>query len=278
MPSVRADTEAATEGRLDLHEGICDPRGKQSACERWPRNLALRGVGPGGIVWRRGRCKATNKCDYCARLSAVQTSEMLYLDACEYAPTFLVVLTAREFLTRRDCYAHLRQLRKLLRRRWPRVEWAVLVEFQRRGALHLNLLVKGVPAEAEEGLQGLVGAFWCSRVDAEPWAQGVTQVYDGGGVIRYLAHHFNKPSQAPPRGWSGHRFSCTRGYLVRPASEMREEAQRSLRLKRARRRGVPGELLELELEAEDAIEWELWQVRGGALLSPLRVVSDGRSL
>jgi hypothetical protein len=208
-------------------------------------------------------------------LSAVETSEMLYLDAMEYAPTFLVVLTAREYLTRAECRRHLEHLRRLLRRQWPWIEWAVLVEFQRRGALHLNLLVKGVPAEAEEGLQELAAGFWCSRVDAEPWAQSVTGVYDGGGVIRYLAHHFNKPSQAPPLGWRGHRFSCTRGYLVRPASEMREEARRSLRLKRALHRGVPGDLLDLELELEDAIAWELWHVgTRGVLIAPIRPVTS----
>lgn len=202
---------------------------------------------------------------------------MLYLDALEYAPTFLVVLTAREFLTRPATYKHLDHLRRVLRRRWPHVEWAVLVEFQRRGALHLNLLVKGIPAEAETALGGLVEGFWCSRVDAEPWCQSVTSVYDGGGVIRYLAHHFNKPSQAPPAGWRGHRFSCTRGYLVRPAAEMREEAKRSLRMKRALHRGVPGDLLDVELELEDAIAWELWSVRSrGALIAPVRVVEHAR--
>jgi len=185
---------------------------------------------------------------------------MLYLDAMEYAPTFLVVLTAREFLTRSECRRHLEHLRRALRREWPAVEWAVLVEFQRRGALHLNLLVKGVPAEALEALQSLAGGFWCSRVDAEPWAQSVTAVYDGGGVIRYLAHHFNKPHQAPPKGWRGHRFSCTRGYLVRPAAEMRVEASRSLRMRWALHRGVPADELELEMWEQANTDWSLWSV------------------
>jgi hypothetical protein len=60
---------------------------------------------------------------------------MLLLDALEDAPALYIVLTARELLTRQACYDHLRQLRKALRRRWPDVRWAVLVEFQRRGAL-----------------------------------------------------------------------------------------------------------------------------------------------
>jgi hypothetical protein len=119
---------------------------------------------------------------------------------------------------------------------------------------------------------------WCSRVDAEPVAQFVGQVSDGAGLVRYIALHFLKPCQAPPRGWRGHRFSCTRGYLVRPASEMREEARRSLRLKRALWRGVPGDLLEAELELEDAIAWELVRVRrsaGGLIVSAAPVAEGG---
>jgi hypothetical protein len=209
--------------------------------------------------------------------SALETCEMLYLDAVEYAPSFLLVLTAREFLTRAACRRHLEHVRRVLRRRWPAVEWAVLVEFQRRGALHLNLLVKGVPAEDEAALIARAASAWCARVDALAIAQSVTSVYDGGGVIRYVAAHFQKPSQAPPKGWRGHRFSATRGYLVRPAGEMREEARRSLALRWALHRGVPGDLLELELELASAVEWELVAVgrSPGGLLVPREVVPGG---
>ena len=72
----------------------------------------------------KGRCRATNLCDYCARLAAVETSELLMLDAMEDAPSVYVVLTARELLTRRDCYEHLRALRRSLRKRWPAIRWA----------------------------------------------------------------------------------------------------------------------------------------------------------
>jgi hypothetical protein len=44
--------------------------------------------------------------------------------------------------------------------------------------------------------------------------------------------HFIKKAQAPGIGWRGQRFSCTRDYLIRPASVMRIEARESLRLKR----------------------------------------------
>lgn len=278
--SRAADQGSAVEGRplavegrpLDLIEGIVPPPSR-SVCERWPKHLRLRGETlEGRVSWVRGRCKATNLCDYCARASAVETSEMLWLDACAFAPGYLVVLTAREFLERAECRRHLDHLRRSLKKRWPAIEWAVLVEFQRRGALHLNLLLKGIPEGAEDAVHDVVAPFWCARVDAEPWAQSVTSVYDGGGVIRYLAHHFNKPSQAPPRGWRGHRFSCTRGYLARPAGVMREEARRSLRM-RAIARQVPMELVELAAQIAEETVWELWEVRGpGAVIEPFRQV------
>src|SRR3954470_8201648 len=228
--SVAEKRNAAAGGReaaaLDLHEGIVDPAA--GGCARWPEHLRLRSS-LGEVV--RGRCRATNLCAYCARLAAVETSEMLMLDAMEDAPTLYVVLTARELLDRADCRRHLEQLRRQARRRWPSIRWAVLVEFQRRGALHLNLLVKGVPAEDADQLHDVLAGAWCARVDAKPRAQFVGRVNDGGGLVRYIALHFLKPAQAPPIGWRGHRVSYSRAYLVRPAAEMREQARRSLRVK-----------------------------------------------
>ena len=161
--------------------------------------------------------------------------EMLTLDALEYAPTLWVVLTAREHLTRSQCRDHLRQLRKAARRRWPAIEWFVQVEFQRRGALHLNLLVKGVPIDQVHELELELGGRWCARVDALPVGQWAGAIADAEGVVRYLSKmlaHGLKAEQAPPIGWRGHRTSQTRGYLVRPAAVMRLEARESLRLKR----------------------------------------------
>src|SRR5690349_7911857 len=124
------DDQAALRAALDLHKGIGDPPDPRRGCKRWPEGLFLYAVQTGELV--AGRCRATNLCEYCATLFAVETSEMLMLDALEYAPTVYAVLTARELLDRADCKGHLKQLRKSLRRRWPAIEWAVLVEFQRR--------------------------------------------------------------------------------------------------------------------------------------------------
>lgn len=238
------------EPALDKHEGISDPLAL-GGCKRWPETLHFLNERTGELV--RGRCKATNLCEYCRTLYTVETLEMLSLDALEYAPTLWAVLTAREHLTRKDTYKHLAQLRKAVRRRWPAAEWFVQVEFQRRGALHLNLITKGVPKDRAGCLAWsswkpgtlapncggclrcvLVNA-WCDRVDAEPVGQYVAEIEQSVGVINYISKmlaHGLKAEQAPPIGWKGHRTSQTRGYLVRPAGEMRLEARESLRAKR----------------------------------------------
>lgn len=239
--------------RLDLHEGIRDP--ELDACRRWPEHLRLLNHTTGEL--RPGRCRATNLCPYCARLFAVETSEMLQLDAMEDAPTLYVVLTARELLDRRVCTDHLRQLRRSLRKRWPSIRWAVLVEFQKRGAMHLNLMVKGVPVDERQELHEAVCELWCSRVDARPAGQWSDVMADALGVVRYVTLHFMKPAQAPPIGWRGHRYSSTRDYLVRPAAELREEARRSLRLKRLLDAGVDLEEAELELAIATSTTWSL---------------------
>jgi len=185
---------------------------------------------------------------------------MLTLDALEFSPSLWIVLTAREHLTRAECRKHLDHLRRALRKRWPGIEWFVQVEFQRRGALHLNLLVKGVPVGELELLHELVCTVWCSRVDALPVGQWSGVVADGVGVVRYLSKmlaHGLKKEQQPPIGWRGHRTSQTRGYLVRPAKVMREEARRSLRVKRAIWRGLDALTAELETAAAELVEWEL---------------------
>src|SRR5665811_1102530 len=180
---AEATIERPAAAVLDKHEGICDPLAL-GGCKRWPETLRFLNEQTGELV--RGRCKATNLCEYCRTLYTVEALEMLELDAMEYAPTLWLVLTAREHLTRKDTYRHLAQLREAVRRRWSGAEWFVQVEFQRRGALHLNLLTKGIP-EAQKECEAWAtwaigrtapncgGCFrcvavnvWCNRVDAEP--------------------------------------------------------------------------------------------------------------
>ena len=265
--------EAPQAPKLDLHEGIDNPPPK-TGCARWPAALRLRNELTGELV--HGRCKATNLCDYCQRLYVVETVEMLTLDALEYAPTFWMVLTAREHLTRAEARRHLDVLIRRMRKQWPLIAWFVQVEFQRRGALHLNLLIKGVPLEAEDELRERMTERWCARVDAEPVGQWLEPVADAEGVVKYLSKmlaHGLKAEQAPPLGWKGHRTSQTKGYLVRPAAVMRRQAREALRSKReiwkATEAGANAH--DAELQAHDAIAlaakstWVLATDRGARL-------------
>lgn len=264
---AQAPTSAVRDGpeaSLDCHKGIVDPR--RGGCPRWPEHLRLLNEATGELV--QGRCRATNLCRYCQRLYVLETVEMLLLDAAEYAPTLWLVLTAREHLTRAQCRLHLAALSVAVRRRWPAAEWFVQVEFQRRGALHLNLLVKGVADDDREAFEALVTERWCARVDALPAGQWSGSITEAGGIVRYLAKHLShglKTEQAPPIGWRGHRTSQTRGYLVRPASAMRQEARRARALKRELWRALEaGERgLDAEIAAQQALgrsEAASWRV------------------
>jgi hypothetical protein len=268
--------EAAQHLDLDLHEGIVDgpsriedPRG---GCKRWPEHLRLLNRTTGELVI--GRCRATNLCRYCQALYVLETTEMLTLDALEYAPELWLVLTAREHLTRAECRRHLELLRRTLKRSWPSIEWFVQVEFQRRGALHLNLLVKGVTVTEAVGLLTLASQRWCDRVDALPVGQWCGRVHDGEGLVRYLQKtlsHGLKAEQAPPIGWRGHRTSQTRGYLVRPAGQMRQEARAGLKVKRELDRAIKAgyEGAEAERVALQAIadhQADDWRIYSGTHL------------
>jgi hypothetical protein len=190
----------------------------------------------------RGRCKATNLCDYCATLAAVENAELLALDALEGdAPQLYAVLTTRTpSIEPADFYGARRKLLLALKRRWPEAEVAALVEFTtgtgpRSGGLrrpHWNLLIKGVPVAELDAARELIVTRWCAQVDAEPAGQYVAPIGEMGGLMRYLALHFQKQSQAPPAGWHGHRFLKSRGYLSRPTPEARAAARESLALKR----------------------------------------------
>src|SRR3954465_13913530 len=74
-PGVLASSPSAA---LDLLEGNSAREGL--GCPRWPAELGLLST-LGAYV--RGRCHAVNLCDYCARMAARETAELLQLDAVE---------------------------------------------------------------------------------------------------------------------------------------------------------------------------------------------------
>ncbi len=246
----------------------------------------------------RGRCKATNLCAYCARLGAVENAEVLALDALAgSAPEVWAVLTTRTAtLETARFYRSRDQVLKALRRRWPACEVASLVEFTtgygpRSGGdrrPHWNLLIKGVPREDVDQAREVIVGVWCSREDARPEGQHVGAIGEVGGLMRYLALHFQKESQQPPEGWRGHRFLKTRGYLGGSTAAAREAARASLRHKRelwrAIRAGLQGEAAELEAAwaVEEAAErsWRLVHLNtkllaGSATPRPPRTRGEG---
>lgn len=262
MPS-EAPVEAPRSGALDVHKGISTPAGPEGVgCPRWPELLRLLSS-DGELV--RGRCRSTNQCEYCARLAAVENSELLALDALEgSAPQLWCVLTTPDDSTDPSVFYRSREkLVKALRRRWPDAEYAALVEFTtgygpRSGGKrrpHWNLLLKGIPVEAAAEVREIIASVWCPRVGGSPDAQHVGSIADAGGLIRYIALHFQKQSQSPPRGWKGHRFLKSRGYLATDTPTARAAARSALALKRelwrAHRAGLAG--YEAELRAQQAI-------------------------
>ena len=264
--------EAPRSGALDLHEGISTPG--PAGCPRWPEHMRLLSS-QGEVV--RGRCRATNRCAYCAKLAAVENAELLALDALVGgAPAIWCVLTTA--LAEPDpahFYAGRRKVFLALKRRWPDCEYAALVEFttgygERSGGRrrpHWNLLLKGIPADAIDEAQEIVRRVWCQRdeLQAKPAAQFVGLVSEVGGLLRYIALHFQKESQAPPEGWRGHRFLHSRGYLATSTPEARAAARESLAFKRelwrAIKAGLVGEDAEqFATEQRELARTTTWQL------------------
>lgn len=227
---------------LDLHKESSDPRANApGVCGRWPKHLALRNRTSGEQI--RGRCASPNRCEHCAVLGAVENTEVLSIDAMTNAPpaVWLVLTSPNPTLSTRAFYRSREQLQKALKRRFPACEYAALVEFTTgasarsggRRFAHWNVLLKGVQEADVHLVAEVVAKVWCPRVGGSPKAQYVGTVENAGGVMRYIALHFQKSSQKPPAGWKGHRFLHSRGYFAGPMPAMRAQARESLNFKRA---------------------------------------------
>lgn len=231
--------------------------GDVSGCPRWPPFLGF--LSNHGEL-TAGKCGSINHCPHCARWVATVNAEMLLLGAIRAGPPEVwAVLTTRTVeLDMAPFYRGREKMVKALRRRWP-IEYACLLEFttgygirsggERRP--HWNLLFRGVDRDQVEELGTIVRRVWCDHVDALPEHQHVGEVTGAEGLVRYVALHFQKESQAPPAGFRGQRFNCSRGYFGDASvADMRIDARLSLAdkalLERAR---------ELGLEGDDAEDW-----------------------
>jgi hypothetical protein len=218
-----------------------------------------------------GRCRSTNLCDYCARLAAVENTEMLWLNAAEKgSPSLWLLLTTSDPEWDGERFRRaFNAVWKAVRRRWPEAEYAALVEFTtgygpRSGGMrrpHWNVFVYGVPVEDDRALWEVVSRVWCSRIAAAPKLQCVYHVTEdkGGmrGLTRYVGLHFQKESQAPPKGWRGQRFRASAGYFARPRMAFRAEARESLKLGRLVWKGLDLETARRELSVRAEEVWSL---------------------
>jgi hypothetical protein len=180
---------------------------------------------------------------------------MLSLDALEgNAPDVWMVLTTRTATVDMEAFYRARaKVMRALRRRWPQLEYASCLEYttgfaQRSGGErrpHWNKLLKGVRKRDIAAIRKIAVRIWCAHVDADPAGQYVGDVYAKGGLMRYLAKHFQKSSQRPPADFKGQRFNCSKGYFGQLSrAQARARAKDSLsfkrELRRARKLGLVG--------------------------------------
>lgn len=206
------------------------------------------------------RCGASNRCRYCAWLTALENALVVKLDAeAGDCPRVGFTLTTKRATTsgaafRRDVEVTFRSIR----RRWSGAEYLGLIEFttgtgkNAGGArrIHQHGLLRGVPVEAVEELGWLLKRVWAPRTGAH--RVEAHELRTVGGTIAYTCNHHHKQSQTPPRNWSGKRFRASRGYFGAPVADLREHARAHLASKRTRH------AVEAMLDAEHA-----WETLGG---------------
>lgn len=267
--------------RLDSLTGIDDVRTSDSLrdCRSEAHEWLLLNLRTGEVAYPR--CKATNRCSYCRELGARETAEMVLLAADEAPPEVYVVLTCREHVTRQQLRRDLCQLRRVARRYWSGFEYFCALEWQRRGAIHVNLLVRGVARGAADLLLRVLFRVWRRRHTAVLPAQHASPIASERHCARYvlkLARYIAKPDQSAPAGWGGHRSSQTRGFLPRSAAEMRSEARESLAYKAAAARYRSAGLSVVEAAWKAAEDLEMARSDEWVLYAPMESAPSGSSM
>lgn len=264
----------------------------KTACERWPENLRLRGRSATGYRLVKGRCGATNLCDYCATRSCIENAELLALDALHgNAPDLVAILgTGLSTVDLRQFCRSREFVFRALRRDWPETEYAYLVEYTLGRSLrsggrrfpHWNIPIKGIPSADHGQAAEVIRETWARNCPgALPQAQYVEPLRTAGGLMRYLFDHFAKIEQRPPATFRGRRFGTSRGYLWTDNPSARKVARDSLAAKAAlwkARQELPGasahdlELRAAEMRAEnDGFVWDLVElVRSGNMVVDIR--------
>jgi hypothetical protein len=209
------------------------------------------------------RCGASNRCSYCARLSAIENMVVLQLDARENsAPSAVMTLTTVEVRTSNEqLRKSIEQVTRALRRRSDGLEYCGFVEWTsgqaaRSGGkrrVHVHFLLKGLPPQQLAPAEAVVRAVWRARTRAH--RVEVRELRAAGGVTAYLALHHEKASQGPPPDWKGKRLRPSRGYFGGPGQiAHRREQARALLLDRRLRRLAERAVAEL-LDGQEVGAW-----------------------
>ena len=267
MSAATVESRAAAPP-LGKHEELSTPSPERCICG--PRVLRLR-ADDGELIRVRGGC--VNRCEYCAKLAAVENCEMLVLDALEGdAPQLVAILGTRTPTVDMAAFARAREkVIRAVRRRWPDAQYAYQVEFTTgmgprsggRRRPHWNWFWKGIPRQDAEEAREVIVRIWCEHVDAESAAQYVAEIDNAVGLTKYVTQHFMKESQRPPRDFTGQRFCASRGYfrgttVAVARARARESLRRKRELHKALEAGFPAR--EAERIAREAYAFQLTRV------------------
>jgi hypothetical protein len=177
----------------------------------------------------KGRCGSSNLCEYCLIQELHVVRRMLSLDALDGpAPELLIVLGTGQATTDPAIFYRGRErMIAELRGEWgPQVEYSCLSEFTTgksrwSGGVrrpHWNVAVKGIPASDHKWAGKVAIPTWCENVpNALPEAQYIEPLHNTAAYFRYVAEHFTKTSQQPPKGGAWRhkqRFNCSRDYFA----------------------------------------------------------------